>query len=79
MTDIGEIDSSSWEQSDVNSSSHIFPPTTVIEDLLNCPTMASVSQQGSLEVNIPKELDIKHVTGTLHNTGPVLRWYCKTV
>ena len=45
VTDFGEIDSSSlnhnlmWEVS--VASSHMFPPTTMIEELLNCLTMAS--------------------------------------
>ena len=45
-----------------------FPPTTMIEQLLNCPTMASGSQQGFVQVNIPNELNFTHDTGTLHNT-----------
>ena len=43
-----------------------FPPPTMIEQLLNCPTMASWSQQGFVQVNIPNELNFIHVT--LHFT-----------
>ena len=45
-----------------------FPRTTMIEQLLNCPTMASRSQLGFVQVNIPNELNFIRVIGTLQFT-----------
>ena len=59
-------------QFDVNSSSltiHVSS-ATMIEDLLNCPTMASVSQPGSVWKRIfPRSWTSNTFVVQLHNTG----------
>ena len=66
MTDIGEIDSSRWEYNLMG----VLPHIRFLAN--NDQGAAKLSNNGvcvstsiCVEVNIPKELDIKHVTGTL--------------